>query len=191
MTSKKEKTNEDNYLPTQYLNNENPYAFRQNYNSNLANLSYNKEKLNTLHRLQPQKLNIVFDQKSLDEERKYMIGEAIGKKRTALIEKAFAIIQKEPVFDKSCEKILEDYMDNEEILDILLELKRTNLIYHQMRLRARVSHVLSGKINENMRTETKSTDKVEVDNLKEALIYSSLNRFYTNTESESTSKHSE
>ena len=47
------KENDDDFLPTQYLNNENPYAFRKNYDLNLSSLSYNKEKLNTLHRFQP------------------------------------------------------------------------------------------------------------------------------------------
>lgn len=173
------KENDDDFLPTQYLNNENPYAFRKNYDLNLSSLSYNKEKLNTLHRFQPQKLNIVFDQKVMDEERKYIIGEAIKIQRKKLIAEAFRIIGKEPVSDQDAETVLEQFIDNEDILQILIDLKKTNLIYHQMRLRARVSHVLSSKIMENTQIDVKENENIVVDNLKEALIYTNLYKYYT------------
>ena len=178
--NKKDKSTEDFYLPSQYLNNENPYAFRFNYDQNIANLQMNKEKLNTLHRLQPQKLNITFDHASLDKERKHMIAEAIKIKREKLIKKGFEIIGKEPVDDETTENILETYIDDEKVLDILLDLKRMNLLYQQMKLRARVSQVISSKVDEVPRIETKSNDKVVVDNLREAFIYSSLHKYYEN-----------
>lgn len=184
MSGKKDKTNDDNYLSTQYLNNENPYAFRQNYEANLANMPYNKERLNLLHRLQPQKVNVTFDQQSLNDERKYMIEEAIAVKRKKLIDKGCALINIEPLYEREIENTFEQHIDNEEVLDILLDLKRLNLIYQQMRLRARVSHVLSMKIPENTRIDTKNNEKVVSDNLKEALIFSNLDKLYAAREEE-------
>ncbi|OQS54583.1 hypothetical protein EHP00_88 [Ecytonucleospora hepatopenaei] len=179
MTNKKEKNLEENYLPTQYLNNENPYSFRHNYDQNIANMAYNKEKLNLLHRVQPQKLNVIFDQKSLNDERNYMILEAITVRRKNLLNKAFKILKREVILDKSAEEILEEYIENPEILDILLELKKMNLINQQMKLRAKVSHVVSLKISDVAKIDSRNGEKVNIDNLREALIFSSLYKFYS------------
>ncbi|KAL6122865.1 hypothetical protein NUSPORA_00126 [Nucleospora cyclopteri] len=178
--TKKLKTDDsdDGHLPTQYLNNENPYAFRKNYEANLSSIPANKERLNTLHRLQPQKLSVKFDPKSLDAERKYLLEEAMKVRRMKLVEEGFAIIKQEPIFEKRCEDIFEQHIENERILEILIELKKMNLIYHQMRLRARVSHVLSTKITENNSTFPKPNEKVDVDNIKESLIYTNLGKYY-------------
>lgn len=189
--SKKEKNTEESYIPPQYLNNENPYAFRYNYDNNLASLSMNKERLNTLHRLQPQKLNTSFNQQNLDDERKYMITEAIKVKRKNVLERAFKAIEREPVYTKESETILEEFIDNETVLDALIELKKMNLIYHQMRLRARVSHVISAKIADNTRIDTSGSEKVVVDNLREGLIFSNLKKFYEDDGKESEQSQTE
>merc|ERR1712131_464669 len=164
---KKFKTDDsdDKFLSAQYLNNENPYALPKDYDENLSSHPVNKERLNSLHRLQPQKVPVKFDSKYLDTERKYLLEEAMKLRRMKLVEKAFAFLKQEPVFEKKCEEILEEHIENEEILEILIELKKMNLIYHQMRLRARVSHVLSTKIAEHTDINKNTNSKVTVDNL--------------------------
>ena len=108
-----------------------------------------------------------------------MILEAITIRRKKLLINAFNIIKREVVLDKSAEEILEEYIENPEILDILLELKKMNLINQQMKLRAKVSHVVSLKISDVAKIDSRNFEKVNIDNLREALIFSSLYKFYS------------
>lgn len=169
----------DDTLPLEYLNNENPYAYCTNYHANSINMQDRKLRLSALQRIQPTKVSFRMPLRHVEAEKEYLLGYAIEAERAALLKQAVAILNLQ--YHDNPESILEMHLDNPEILDIAIQLKKLKLFYHQKRLRAKVSSALAGKVTEDLEYMILSKKAVEVDNLKDALIYCKLNDLYENS----------
>jgi len=168
--------NDDDTVPLQYINNENPYAFCHDYHRNSINLPEKRTYLNALLCLQPVKISFRMPQKDLHRERQFLISEAVNYHRHVIIKRGLQILEVE--YHDNPEMLFEQQMDNEEIMDILLQLQKFKLIEHQKRLRAKVSLALSKKLTGEIEYNVNSRKKLEIDNLKEALIFNMLEDLY-------------
>lgn len=171
---------EENTIPLQYLNNENPFAFCRDYHKNLINLAEKKTVLNALQRMQPTKINFKMPQKILEKERHLLIETGLSSQRQLLIQRGLFILGLEHAEDP--EKLFEQNFDNEEILEIALQLKKCNLVHHQRKLRTKVYEALNQKVSENIDYKASSEDILEIDNLKDALVYCKLEDLYDRRE---------
>lgn len=172
--------NYDEALPPAYLNNQNPYAYCSNYYSNSINMPERKNKLNAVQRLQPSKISFKMPLKHVEREKEYLISYAIESQKKNLIMKGLKILGIE--YHDNPEKLFEENMENEEILDILIGLKKLNLVFHQRRLRSKVFMALTNKINEDVEYNLSLKHGLEIDNLKDALVYCKLKDLYENKE---------
>lgn len=172
--------NEDDMIPLQYLNNENPYAFCKDYHKNSVNQQDKKTRLNALQRIQPHKVNFRMPQKHLEKERVNLIEAASAYQRMVLIRRGLAILNVDHHNDP--EELFEENIHIDEILDIALELKKYKLIHLQKRLRFRVSSALHKKLSEDIEYNMTSKEFLEIDNIKDALVYCKLEDLYENKE---------
>ncbi len=171
---------DENTIPLQYLNNENPFAFCKDYHKNSINMPEKKKLLNALQRIQPHKINFKMPQKYLEKERFVLIEAAINNQKALLIKKGLSILG--TLYHNNPEELFEKNLHNEEILDIALELKKYKLIYHQRKLRYKVYNALNHKLSESIEYKISAKDILEIDNLKDALVYCKLEDLYEKSE---------
>lgn len=172
--------NEDDMIPMQYLSNENPYAFCTDYHKNSINLAEKKIRLNALQKIQPTKHIFKMAPKHLETERNALIETAISAKTAFLRKRALKILGID--YHDNVEELLENYLNNEELLEIALELKKLKLVNNQKTLRFKVSAALVGKITEDSEGLVDPTVILETDNLKDALVYCKLEDLYSKNE---------
>lgn len=171
-----ENNGEDDTIPMQYLSNENPYAFCRDYHMNSVNMPEKKTRLAALQRMQPQKLYFRMPQRYLERERNYTIEQAANARRMVLLRHGMGLLGCE--YHDSPEELFHQHLDRPEILDIALELKKLRLIHHQKKLRAKVSVALNKKLPENMDYGSSARGCLEIDNLKDALVFCKLEDLY-------------
>lgn len=168
--------NYDEALPSAYLNNQNPYAYCSNYYSNSINMPERKAKLNALQRIQPNKPGFKMPVKHVERERDYLIINAIDLQTKHLIMKGLKILDID--YHDSPEQLFEQNIQNEEILDILIGIKKLKLFHHQKTLRTKVSMALTNKISEDIEYNLSLKPGLDIDNLKDALVYCKLRDLY-------------
>lgn len=168
--------NDDDTIPMQYLNNENPYAFCKDYHKNSINLPEKKIRLSALQRIQPHKLNFRMPHKHLERERNTLIDAAAAAAHSTLRKRGLAILGID--YHDSPEELFEQNLHVPEILDIALALRKFRLIHHQKRLRAKVSVALNKKLSEDIEYNMNVKGFLEIDNLKDALIFCKLEDLY-------------
>ncbi|KAI5170019.1 hypothetical protein PAEPH01_1180 [Pancytospora epiphaga] len=171
-----ENNNEDDMIPMQYLNNENPYAFCRDYHMNSINMPEKKLRLSALQRIQPQKLYFRMPRGYLERERNYTIDQAVSARKAVLIRRGMGLLGFE--FHDNPEELFYKNIENVEILDIALELKKLSLIHHQKKLRTKVSVALNKKLSDNVDYSSNVRKCLEIDNLKDALIFCKLEDLY-------------
>lgn len=172
----------DDTIPQEYLNNENPYAFCTDYHANSINMPDRKVRLSALQRIQPSKVSFRMPLRHVESEKDYLINYAIEAEKTALFRQAMVILGID--YHDNPEILLEQNIGNPEILDIAIQIKKLSLFFHQKRLRSKVSSALSSKVSEDLEYSVLSKGIVEVDNLKDALIYCKLKDLYGSNSSE-------
>ena len=169
--------NDDDTLPIQYLSNENPYALCSDYHRNSINLPEKKTRLNALQKIQPSKNAFKMPAKSLEKEKQTIIEVTVLNRINLLKKNAMEILKLG--YHDNIEAILEDSFGVEGILDIAIELKKVRLLSNQKKLRGRVSVALGSKIFTDSDFSVESDQILEVDNLKDTLIFSKLNDLYS------------
>lgn len=169
-------SNEDDTIPMQYLNNENPYAFCTDYHKNSINLTEKKTRLNALQRIQPHKTNFRMPHKHLDKERHMLVDAAVASQQNILIKRGMDLLN--ITYHDDPEALFEQNIHIEEILDIALALKKFKLVHHQKRLRTKVSIALNKKLSEDIEYKMSTKGFLEIDNLKDALIFCKLEDLY-------------
>lgn len=168
--------NYDGSLPIAYINNQNPYAYCKGYFKNSINMSDKKTRLMALQRIQPTKVSFRMPLRHVEKEKEYLLSNAIEKRRKELIKRGFSILNVE--YHDYPELLFEQNIDNEEILDIAIELKKMKLIFHQKRLRTKVGMALFPKVNEDVEYNLSVKKWLEIDNLGDSLIYCKLHDLY-------------
>lgn len=167
-----ENNNDDDTIPMEYLNNENPYAYCRDYHKNAVNLQDRKVKVNALQRMQPLKIGFRMPQKHLEREKYSLIETATANQRNILIIRGLSIMGIH--YHDNPEELFEQNIHIEPILDIALQLKKLKLVHQQRKLRSKVASALSKNIEYNVNTK----GCLEIDNLKDALIYCKLEDLY-------------
>lgn len=171
-----EHSREDDTIPMEYLENENPFAFCKDYHRNQINMPEHKMRHVALQHIQPQRLNFRMQQSHLEQERNRLFEEAIASKRALLIKRGLAILGTEYADDP--EKLFEEHLHIEEILDVALQLKKYKLFFHQRKIRYKVTTVMDKTFLENKDNRIYLKGKLELDNLKDALVYCKLEDLY-------------
>jgi len=166
----------DGSLPLAYLNNQNPYAYCTGYYKNSINMQDRKTRLMALQRIQPTKVSFRMPLKHVEKEKEYLIGHALEAQRMNLIKKGLFILRTE--YHDNPEFLFEQNFHDEQILDIAIQLKKLKLAYHQKRLRSKVAIALSSKISEDIEYNLTTRKVLELDNLRDALIYCKLQDLY-------------
>lgn len=169
----------DDTIPQEYLNNENPFAYCTDYHANSINMPDKKTRLSALQRIQPSKVSFRMPLRHVESEKEYLISYAIEAEKIALLRKAMSILSID--FHDNPEILLDQNIDNEEILEIAIQIKKLKLFFHQKRLRSKVSAALASKISEDLEYTVLTKGVVEIDNLKDALIYCKLKDLYDNS----------
>ena len=169
---------DEEVVPIEYLRNENPFAFCKDYHKNMMCLEDKKTKLAALEKIQPGKINFRMSQRFLEKERYSLIEAAAANRRNALIPRGLAILGVE--YTETPEEVLEQNIHLEEILDIVLELKKYRLVHLQRKLRTKVSFALSKKLENDKECVEFVKKPLEIDNLKDALVYTNLEMLYEN-----------
>lgn len=168
--------NYDDTIPLQYINNENPYAFCADYHRNSINLPEKKNVILALQRMQPSKINFRMPQKHLEKEKEFLLENAIKTRRMMLYKKGLSILNVD--YHDNPEFLFEQYTHIDEIVDVLVDLKKLNLMFHQKRLRAKVAVALNSKLPEDIEYKVDIHSVLEEDNLKDALIFCKLEDLY-------------
>lgn len=166
----------DDTIPLAYLNNENPYAYCTEYHRNSINMQDRKTRLNALQRIQPTKISFKMPLRHVEREREYLLEDAVNNERKALIKKGLSILQID--YHDNPELLFEKNIHNSEILEIALKIKKLNLFNQQKTLRFKVSAALSNK-NSDYDIKVNPKEPLEIDNLKDALIYCKLEDLYS------------
>lgn len=166
----------DDTIPLAYLNNQNPYAYCTGYHQNSINMQNRRIRLMALQRIQPTKVSFRMPLKHVEKEKEYLIDHAINAQRRELIKKGLLILQVE--YHDNPEVLFEQNLHNEEILCIAIQLKKLKLFHHQKRLRSKVSAALASKISESVEYNISTKGALEIDNLRDALIYCKLQDLY-------------
>jgi len=134
-----------------------------------------KTRLGALQRIQPSKISFRMPLRHVEKERDYALEYAVVAEKKSLIRKGLSILQIE--YHDNPEMLFESNIENREILEIALRIKKLNLFFQQKRLRFKVSNALSSKISDcDVRGNLKGV--LEIDNLKDALIYCKLEDLY-------------
>lgn len=167
----------DETIPRAYLNNENPYAYCTDYHKNSINMQEKKGRLTALQRMQPTKVSFRMPLKHVEREKEYIIDYMISTERKALIRRGMAMLGVE--YHDAPEMLFERHLQNEEILEIALKIKKLNLYYQQKRLRFKVAAAISGKISTSIEFSISFRNVLELDNLKDALVYCKLEDLYS------------
>ncbi|KAI4290955.1 hypothetical protein PAPHI01_0229 [Pancytospora philotis] len=170
----------DDTIPMQYLNNENIYAFCKDYHRNAINMPEKKAHLHALQRMQPSKINFKMPHKQLETERQTQINAAIEMQHAQLVQRGLKILGLE--YHENPEELFDQFISNPEILEIALELKKCKLVYHQRRLRYKVSFALNKKLPEDSEYALRLKSALRIDNLMDALVYCSLEELYESKE---------
>lgn len=171
---------DDETVPSKYLSNENPYAYCKDYHKNSVNIPEKRTRLSLLQRMQPSKINFKMPHKHLDMERQTQINAAVAHRRAQMIQKGLAILGLE--YHDDPEELFDRYIDNPEILEIALEIKKYKLVHHQRRLRSKVSFAITKKLSEDIEYHVGLRNVLEIDNLKDALVFCKLEDLYENKE---------
>lgn len=166
----------DETIPLAYLNNENPYAYCTEYHKNSINMPERKSRLTALQRIQPTKVSFRMPLKHVEKEKDYIIDYMIGMEKKTLIKKGLSILGVE--YHDSPEILFEMNLNNEEILQIALKIKKLNLYHQQKRLRFKVSAAVLNKLNTGLEHTISNKSQLIIDNLKDALIYCKLEDLY-------------
>lgn len=169
----------DDTIPLAYLTNQNPYAYCTGYHQNSINMQNRRVRLTALQRIQPTKVSFRMPLKHVEKEKEYLIDHAINAQRKDLIKRGLYILQVE--YHDNPEILFEQNLHIEEILAIAIQLKKLKLFYHQKRLRSKVSTALAPKISEDVEYNVSTKGALEIDNLKDALIYCKLQDLYGKT----------
>lgn len=169
----------DDTIPQEYLNNENPYAFCTDYHANSINMPDKKIKLSALQRIQPSKVSFRMPLRHVENEKDYLITYAIEAEKNFLLKKTMKILKID--YHDNPEILIEQNLNIPEILEIGIQIKKLKLFFHQKRLRSKVSSALANKISDDLEYSLLSKGIVEVDNLKDALIYNKLKDLYEST----------
>lgn len=169
----------DDTIPQEYLNNENPYAYCTDYHANSINMPDKKLKLSALQRIQPTKVSFRMPLRHVENEKDYLINYAIEAERNYLLKTALKILKID--YHDNPEFLIENNLHIPEILEIGIQIKKLKLFFHQKRLRSKVSSALASKISDDLEYSILSRGIVEVDNLKDALIYCKLKDLYENS----------
>ena len=166
----------DDTIPMQYLANENPYAYCEEYHKNSINLPEKKVRLNALQRMQPQKLSFRMPQKHLERERNNLIEAAITNRKSILVKQGLNRLGID--FHENVEELFANNLNVPEIFEIAHELMRYKLVHQQKKLRRKVATALAHKLTESVDYTKICRPVLEVDNLKEALIFCQLEELY-------------
>jgi hypothetical protein len=166
----------DETIPMSYVNNENPYAYCTDYHKNSINMPERKARLTALQRMQPTKVSCRMPLKHVEKENEYIMDHMINTEKKALIKEGLSILGIE--YHDSPEILFEKNLDNEDILRIALKIKKLNLYYQQKRLRFKVSAAIANKISTGIEHAISSKNGLEIDNLRDALIYCKLEDLY-------------
>ncbi|ELA42756.1 uncharacterized protein VICG_00071 [Vittaforma corneae ATCC 50505] len=166
----------DETIPLAYLNNENPYAYCTDYHRNSINMQEKKVRLTALQRMQPTKVSFRMPLKHVEREKEYIIDYMVNMEKKTLIKRGMAVLGVE--YHDAPEVLFEKNLQNEEILEIALKIKKLNLYYQQKRLRFKVAAAISGKISTGIEFNISLRDVLELDNLKDALVYCKLEDLY-------------
>lgn len=163
-------------VPFAYLNNENPYAYCIEYHNNSINKPDKRTRLAALQRIQPTKISFRMPLKHVEKEKEYIVDYMIGMEKKMLLKRGMVILGIE--YHDSPELLFEKNLHNEEILEIALRIKKLNLYHQQKRLRFKVSSALAGKITNEVEYNISTRGPLEIDNLKDALVYCKLEDLY-------------
>ena len=166
----------DKTIPLAYLNNENPYAYCSEYHKNSINMPDRKTRLTALQRIQPTKVSFRMPLKHVEKEKEYIIDYMISMEKKALIKKGLSMLGVE--YHDAPEILFEMNLNNDDILQIALNIKKLNLYHQQRRLRFKVSAAVSVKLNASFECNISSRPPLIIDNLKDALIYCKLEDLY-------------
>jgi len=166
----------DETIPLAYLNNENPYAYCTDYHKNSINMPERKIRLAALQRIQPTKVSFRMPLKHVEREKEYITDYTISMERKALVKRGLQILGIE--YHDSPELLFERNLNNEEILEIALRIKKLSLYHQQKRLRFKVSSAIANKITNEIEYNISTRSVVELDNLKDALVYCKLDDLY-------------
>lgn len=163
-----------------YINNENPYAYCTDYHKNSINMQERKGRLTALQRIQPKKVCFRMIVAEVRNERMYIQNYAVETEKKKLIKKGLAILGVE--YHDFPEALFEKHLENEEVLEIALRIKKLNLFQQQKKLRNRVFKAMKKKCEErNQRRKEISVPRkgvLVVDNVKDALLYCKLEEKY-------------
>ncbi|KAI5148669.1 hypothetical protein ENBRE01_0461 [Enteropsectra breve] len=167
----------DEPIPGEYINNENPFVFLENYHQNSIFQPEQKQRLNALMRMQPHRVNFKVPQRQLEKEKDLLVENAIAAQRDVLVARGLKILGVH--FHDNAEILFEQHLDIPEILDIALTLKKHKLSMHQKGLRTKVSFALSKKLPESVEHSIYiKGQQLEVDNLRDALVLCKLEELY-------------
>ncbi|ORE00536.1 hypothetical protein A0H76_248 [Hepatospora eriocheir] len=153
-------------VPIQYLNSENPFSFAKGYFNDEINNQKSRERLNAIQKLQPEKLDLFLDSHQIIEEKKTLLENGLKTKRDKFIRAGLEILQVVDPVDNPLE-LFERHLDNEEILDIAVEIRKIDLAFPQMRIRSRVFQVIQSNFQETINLHEPYT----YDNLREAMLF--------------------
>lgn len=163
-------------IPLAYLNNQNPYAYCAGYCKNSINMPERKSRLAALQRIQPTKISFRMPLKHVEREKEHLISHAVEAQRKELIRKGLMLLGSE--YHDNPEYLFEQNFHVERILDIAIQLKKLNLFHHQKHLRSKVAAALAPKVSEDIEYSLSTKKTLELDNLKDALVYCKLQDLY-------------
>ena len=167
----------DDTIPLQYLSNENPFAFCHDYHRNTINLPEKKARLAALQRIQPARVSFRMSQKQLEIERTALIDAAVSARSMQLIKHGLHLLG--ITYHDSPEEVFALNIENPDILEIAVELKKLKHIKQQRRLRTKVSTVIAAKIADTDAIAARARDILIEDNVRDALVYSKIEDLYS------------
>lgn len=166
----------DDTIPLGYLNNENPYAYCTDYHNNSINIQERKNRLAALQRIQPAKISFGMPLRHVEREKEHLLTYIIATEKKMLIKKGLEILGIQ--YHDFPEHLFEQNIDNEEILEIAVRIKKLNLFHQQKLLRFKVASALFKSIGNTVDFAALQQSRLEIDNLKDALIYCKLEDIY-------------